>query len=488
MAQPEKNVDPFRPNLKQAQLWREAADPGAEIILMDGAIRTGKSQSCARLQVAWALRHPGTVHWAMRKTQKELDDTTKKQMLVGDGGLEPCIPPECLIVHNETKDVAYLRCPPSAEHPEGGVSEIVFRSLETRKGIVDSIKAKLRGTTLASVYIDQVEEFDTESDEESFYELMGRLSDPRGPNKMLLCSNPGSKGHWLYKLCVDPKTRAENVRYVHVTLEDNKHNLAAGYWERMEKLKTSRRVWWRRFVKGEWGVSGGQRFPMLDEEVHLIQPFPLDPTWPILEGLDYGSKNPFACLYATIDFTGRMYVVGEHYEAERSSGYHVDRIMALRQSIQELRGLRGLLVPDEAWWDPSMWARRGDFDSIALELMDYPGMQGAKAQNERRGGWMRLEKLLGENLDDGLPGLMIFSSCTNLWNELTGLKYKVGTDDVEKENDHAADALRYIAMSRSSAPEEEKEDAQGPRERYLEQMKRRLAARGRVQIPGGSHA
>lgn len=481
-------ADSFRPNLKQAELWTVAADPAAEIVLMDGAIRTGKSQSCGRLQVAWAVEHPGTTHWAMRKTQKELDDTTKKQMLEGDGGLDPCIPPELLVDYNATKDTATIWCPPTAEHPQGGHSYIVFRSLETRKGIVDNIKAKLRGTTLASVYIDQVEEFDTESDEESFYELLGRLSDPRGPNKMLLCSNPGSKGHWLYKLCVDPKTRAEHVRYVHVELADNKHNLAPGYWERMERLKNTRRVWWRRFVKGEWGVSGGQRFPMLDETIHMIPPFKLDPAWPIIEGLDYGSKNPLACLYATIDYNGRIYVVGEHYEPERSSGYHVQKIMELRQSIQELRGLSGVLEPDEAWWDPSMWARRGDFDSIALELMDYPGMSGAKAQNERRGGWLRIEKLLGENLDDGLPGLMIFSTCENLWNELTGLKYKVGTDDVEKENDHAADALRYLVMSRSSAPNEEKEEEESMRDRYLERMRARLAGRGRVQIPGGMNA
>lgn len=474
----------FRPNLKQTELWQVASDPEAEIILMDGAIRTGKSQSCGRLQVAWALETPGTTHWAMRKTQRELDDTTKKQYLYGDGNLEPIIPPECLIVHNESKDTAYIRC------PGGGESEIVFRALETRKGAsdADSIRAKIRGTTLASVFIDQAEEFDGESDEETFYELLGRLSDPRGPNKMILCSNPGSKGHWLWKLAVNPATRDSNVRYVHVELADNKHNLAPGYWQRMESLKTKRRTWWRRFVKGEWGVSGGVRFPMLDESRHVIAPFPIDPKWPIIEGLDYGSKNPTAYLIAAIAPIGRWYVVGEHYEGERSLGYHAEKILALRESVQELRGLKGPFESDEAWWDPSMWARRGDFDSVALELMDY-GIDGAKAQNERRGGWVRLEKLLGEDLEDGLPGIQFFSPCVNVWNELGGLKYKPGTDDTEKEHDHAADALRYMVMSRAEPPKEENHDEEkSMRERYLAQMRQKMSGAGRVQIPGGSYA
>jgi hypothetical protein len=51
-----------------------------------------------------------------------------------------------------------------------------------------------------------------------------------------------------------------------------------------------------------------------------------------------------------------------------------------------------------------------------------------------------------EDLPDGLPGLLVFNTCTNIIRTLPALVYdKVHTEDVNtKGDDHLYDAIRYM--------------------------------------------
>ncbi|CAK0768384.1 hypothetical protein CCP3SC15_3870001 [Gammaproteobacteria bacterium] len=68
-----------------------------------------------------------------------------------------------------------------------------------------------------------------------------------------------------------------------------------------------------------------------------------------------------------------------------------------------------------------------------------------QAVNDRIAGKRKVDKLLGD-LPDGRPGLLVFSTCTNLIRTLPTLIYdKVQVEDVDtKGEDHAYDALRYL--------------------------------------------
>lgn len=425
--------DSFRPNPKQIEFFRACADPYAEEILYDGSIRAGKTQAACKQVVAWAWKYGGR-HLVARKTYPELVDSTMKIMLNGEGGLPPACPHEIMLGGSLAK--GYKAGERSLTLANG--AEILFRNLES----AEEGRAKLRNISLNSIFVDQVEELDGDEWGEFWEELMGRLSDPRGPRKAILAANPGPTDHWVYRRYIDDETRLEWTRYVHCTLYDNQDNLDPRYFESRVRTRISNPEYYKRMVLGEWGAFGGKRYKCWNPAVHVVEPFPIPHHWEVFEALDYGYAHPFCCLWFAIDPDERWYVFAEHFERERPLSYHAKIIKAQREQWG--------VSPSVTWCDPSIFRPQGQFESVAIEMADY-GLYPARAENDRLGGWARLEEFLLADIN-GDRKLRIFSTCRNLLKELPNLRYKEGTDDVEKQNDHAADALRYGVMSRPYVP------------------------------------
>lgn len=427
-----------RPTKKQEEFWDACAEDDAEEILFDGAIRGGKTQAGAKQIVNWAWTHGGT-YAVIRKTYRELADSTQKAMLRGDGNMPPAIPPELVKVYLAKHEMVVLH----------NNAEILFRSAEDANATIE----KMKNVTLGGFLIDQVEELEGDAYKSLYMTLMGRCSDPRTPMKGLTIANPGSENHWVYERFVNPATRDPHTRRVSCTLYDNQPNLSERYVAMLERRRDTDKAWFDRYVLGKWGAFGGKRFPAWNPEAHVVEPFDIDPGWEIVEGIDFGWTNPTCCAWVAIDYEGRYWVIGEHYEAEKTVSHHARRIKAIREELH--------VSPSSIWLDPSAFHQRDQYESPAMEFYDY-GIQVARAQNDRLGGWNRLEEMLNETLDDGYPRLRIFNTCTNLLRELPSLRIKEGTDDVEKKDDHSADALRYIVMSRAPTPirsaREEQED------------------------------
>ena len=444
-------VDPFRQSPKQIEIAAACADPLIEEILVDGAIRSGKTQICARVLVAWAMLYKPGLYLVGRRTYPELEDSTKRVFLNGDGGLPPAIPPEVIKNYSVKHNSVVLR----------GGSTLIFRALE------DDPKAplKIRNITLSGGFIDQLEEFDSDRDEEFYFELLGRLCHPIGPRKMLAAANPAAVEHWAHKHFVesnDPR-RAR----IHVTLFDNEPNLQKDFVARAKRAEKTRPEWYRRFVLGEWGAFGGQRFKNFSHERHVVQPFTIPDGWEIIEAIDYGIANPFCCLWIALDFEGNWWVIGEHYQKEWGLHQHAKAIFAKRHELN--------VSPSFIYLDPSAWARQGQYESVALELTDLH-IYAIKAQNDRLGGWARIDELLAHDK------LKIFSTCTNLIRELPSLRYKDGSDDVDtKMSDHAADCLRYGIMSRAPHPLLVQDDMteMTPRDRFVRNVYARQRTKGK---------
>lgn len=435
-------IDPFQPTRKQQEFYRACADPTAEEILFDGSIRAGKTQACCKQLIAWAWRHGGR-YLVARKTYPELVDSTMAVMLRGEGGLPASCPEELMMGGSLAR--AYRAGERTLTLANG--AEILFRNLES----AEEGRAKLRNISLNAAFIDQVEELTEEAFAEFYEELCGRLSDSRGPQKMILAANPGPSDHWVYRRFIDPDTRHDQTRYIHCTLYDNEENLDEKFFASRIRTQQHNPEYFRRMILGEWGVFSGSRFKCWDETKHVIEPFDIPSHWEIMEGIDYGSASPFAVVWVAIDPLERWYVFAEHFEREWPLSAHARKIKEVRE--------RHIVAPSVSWLDPSCWrSERTEWESIATELADL-GIYGAKAQNERLAGWARLEELMTEEVYDPslgvkTPRLQIFNTCRNLIKELPNLRYKEGTDDVEKRNDHASDALRYVVMSRPPVPSE----------------------------------
>lgn len=276
---------------------------------------------------------------------------------------------------------------------------------------------------------------------------------------MLLVANPGPQDHWISQRfgCV-PEYLGKRTRdraRVHVSLLDNAEYLPIDYVRSMLATKDTRPDFYKRMVLGLWGAFGGRRFKVFDPGLHVVQPFDVDDGWEKVGGLDWGYKNPFCYLNIAITYEGRWLVVGEHYAAEQRISEHATAIKRIEQNKDAYLGFQGNLSPSARWLDPTAFNRlREETESHAFSLAENE-IYCSKAQNDRLAGWNRIDELLAERLGDNLPRLQIFSTCRNLIRELPNLQLKPGTDDVDKVNDHAPDALRYAVSSRTPTPVEQ---------------------------------
>jgi PBSX family phage terminase large subunit len=449
--------DPFKPTERQRDFFEACDDPDYDEILFDGSIRAGKTQACCKKVVAWAWTHGGRYVIA-RKTYRELRDSTQAVLLRGEGNLPPALPNQLL--KGDSLDKAYKGQDEVVFLKNG--AEIMFRSLENR----EDARAKLRNLSLNAIFIDQIEELEDDEDGELYEELLGRLSDPRGPRKMLLAANPGPIDHWVYRRFVDEDTKKPWCKRVHVTLFDNERHLESKYVEGRLRTEKTNPDYFKRFILGEWGSFGGKRFKVWDGDRHIVEPFQIPQHWEVFEGIDYGYQHPFCCLWLAVSPERRWYVFAEHYEADRALSYHAKRIREIRREQN--------VAPSVTWIDPSTTRMDRGFESVQLELTDL-GIYTARAENERIGGWARLDEMLTVTLEDGKPWLQVFNTCKNLIREIPSAKLKEGTDDIDKRHDHALDALRYAVMSRPPVPiEPEEEDDDDMRERYVHDLHQRI--------------
>jgi hypothetical protein len=376
----------------------------------------------------------------------------------GDGGLPPTCPPELIESFNRSENVLKLL------RPDGGEpAEVIFRA------IGDEGLGRIKNITLAGAFIDQAEELDAGDGGERMYdEILGRLSDPRGPRKIVLASNPGSTLHWVYHRFVKPSTREPQTRRIHVRLTDAAEVLTPDYLQRMLATKEKRPHWYRARILGEWGSFEGAAYEEFEEGLHAIRPFDVPEHWSRFESIDFGHNNPTAYLVWMADEDGNL-VVADEYHSPGLASEHAPQILGRRKRW----GMQGYPY---CYSDPSMWSEYGLTNkrempaSIATELNDH-GVTGLiRANNDRAAGYLRLRELLHPEPGRipppwarlanvaAAPRLYIFEDCTNLIEQLKnaptttkGRSVDIGDTvdpDWETRHGHAHAAARYGAMSR----------------------------------------
>lgn len=440
--------DLFVPNPKQRRFFTAADDPRYREILFYGSIRGGKSQSCCKKVAEWAWRYPNTLWAVCRATYKELEDSTKRIMLKGDSNMPPALPPELVQrTYEGDHNKVVLR----------NGSEILFRSLEPNN------RGKIRNITYAGAFIDQVEELgDNEMDPDFYEEFLGRLSHPGSPRKMLLAANPESEDHWIaerFGLRPDDEgPKAKRAIAIHVSILDNAPYLDQEYVQDLLDTEHSNPSYFQRMVMGEWGAFGGKRFGKVWNRNRCIWPeagIEIDPAWEIVEGIDYGWGHPMAWLWFAIDFEGRWWGVHEHVAKEVGIGEWAEIARRVRANDPSMMlPFTGLLTPTISYLDPAAWASKGEHGAPADWLLEHE-IYVAKANNERLGGWMRLEEMLKEDGGDGYSRLRLLPHLTHLAKQIASARINPGTDDVEKKKgggDDALDACRYAILSRLGPP------------------------------------
>lgn len=273
---------------------------------------------------------------------------------------------------------------------------------------------------------------------------------------LLLLTNPGGPGHaWHRDRYVETTNHGEfvaelderdergrgrmrRVAYVPARVSDNPH-IDPDYEANLVAIKDPVRR--AQYLDGDWGVFEGQFFSEFRHEIHVVEPFEIKPEWgwPIVGGYDWGYASPACLLLGAVDQDRRIHIFREMY-VERHTAADQARIFR-----------RWGIKPDYICADPSIWRHTGVGLPISRQLMDAGMLPLRKAANERVDGWNRVREHLALDPDTGLPGLVIHSNCENLIRTLPDLpRDKNKPEDLDtKTEDHAADALRYLLMSRT---------------------------------------
>lgn len=194
---------------------------------------------------------------------------------------------------------------------------------------------------------------------------------------------------------------------------------------------------------GKFMQNGGMVYSEFDENVHVIEPFNIPLDWQDNVSIDPGLHNPLSAHFYAVDFDGNVYVVAEHYAAQKTVEYHAEKIKEIADRLHWKRDSRGFL---HALIDSAAGQRTLASEKNVVELFYDNGILVNPKVNKDLFSGISVVKLYLKTTD-GKSRLFIFKNCVNLIREIKN--YWWGDDDVPiKKDDHCLDELRYYLMTK----------------------------------------
>lgn len=381
-----------------------------------GGFGNGKSSALCRREILLAHKYPKTLGLLGRATYPELRDSTVRTFL------EVC-PPEIIKSYNRTEGILQYR----------NGSELIMRAFDDPR--------KVLSLNLARISIDQIEEIS----EELYLQLLGRLRDP-------VCRFFSGVGNpepgWVKSRIKDNPTK--DMKLYEATTLENPH-LPTEY---VETLKINYPDHWiKRYVYGDWGFFEGQVFSKFIEAENVIDPFTIPPGWKVTRVIDYGYRNPNACLWFATNYDDVTFIYQETYDREKT----------VKENAEIIRDIDRGKVPIHAILDQSAFAKNR-FDgkqniqvSIADEFREN-GILCTPADNDIAGFNRANEAFASKKL-------FVMRNCTNTIREVGNLRWKkvrpnwdknLPEEMVDKDN-HTTDCISYFMNSRISEPKKKEE-------------------------------
>lgn len=287
------------------------------------------------------------------------------------------------------------------------------------------------------------------------------------PKRIYYTCNPGGQGHqYIKRIFIDKRYETgedpADYEFIQALVQDNAALMKTqpDYVKQLEALPPKLRDAW---LNGSWDVYEGQFFEeFADREEgyitrqwsHVIEPFEIPSNWTIYRCFDWGYNHPFACEWAAIDPDGVMYIILELYGCTQTPNEGVkwvpsqvfEKIHEIETTHRWLKGKKIIGVADPAIWD----AETGE--SIADTAAKYQ-VWFNKGDHQRLPGWMQIHYRLFFD-ENGYAMMYVFKNCKGFIRTMPILVYddhKVEDIDTDGE-DHIADAVRYLCMSRPIAP------------------------------------
>jgi hypothetical protein len=216
------------------------------------------------------------------------------------------------------------------------------------------------------------------------------------------------------------------------------------------------------YLSGDWGLVVGAFFKewqaadpdgnawhvwtekQLRDLYDIPDEIPFPPQeWQKWAGVDGGFNDPWVVLFAAKAPDGRVVVYREFYGRGVSIPKQAAQIKTVAAQNEEK--LAGILC------DPAMFTRNANLTWSDAQVYADNGVTLTRGTNAREPGWRRVREFLGPLEHDGYPGVVFVAGrCPHLVETLPTLltdathHEDIATGAGKKQDDHAADCLRYL--------------------------------------------
>lgn len=297
-------------------------------------------------------------------------------------------------------------------------AEIQFKSSELGR-------EHFQGAAIDAVWLDE------EPPADVWRECMARTIDRSG--KVLLTMTPLKGMTWVYDDLWIPSYRNggsdQRIYVVQSDVHENRH-LPAEEVENWASSMSAEEHMMR--IEGKFICLTGRIWADELEKSRAVLPHvpTIDPNWIRCRAIDTGARNPTACAWMAIDYSGTIIVYDYYEEAGRTTEDHAQEI--IRRSGGSIESWSGITVidPTSAQWK--------------YDLASY-GVYAEDADNDVFSGIMRVKGMLHSEK------LKISPTCKRLiesmksyqWDPSSKRRDRDAAEKPKKKGDHGCDCIRY---------------------------------------------
>lgn len=386
------------PSLITAKQRQFLLEPFSRINLLEGSVRSGKTWISL---VKWAMfvrsRPQGELFMMVGKTREALQFNCVGLLEDLAGADFKC---------NARSNVGYL----------------YGREIRLLGANDEKAASKIKGSTLAGAYIDELSEIP-----ESFYKMtLSRLSVSGAV--LLATTNPDSPNNYVFTDIIENE---DISRKCWKFLLDDNTFLPKEYIENIKKEYTG--VFFERYILGNWVIAEGLVYPDYD---NTVKTEPRDYT-EYAVSMDYGTQNPTVMLLWG-RHGGTWYAVREYEHSGRETNIQktdAEYYAELEKLCSDVPVQSGAKI--ELIIDPSA----ASFIAVAQQGHRF---KVRKADNDVLNGIRNTASALSDRR------ILINDCCARTIREfgLYSWDSRAAEDAVIKEDDHGMDAVRYFIQTK----------------------------------------
>ncbi|ETA00407.1 phage terminase large subunit [Frankia sp. CcI6] len=302
---------------------------------------------------------------------------------------------------------------------------------------------KFLSSELDIIFVDEATEISKTAYETVFSRLRGTaLAD----KQIILACNPSHPKHWIKLRCdqegmrMVPSRHRDNPVYVREdgSLTEAGRDYIVG---KLGKLTGVRKL---RYLDGIWAAAEGVIYEEWDDSIHVVDPFKIPRDWTIRWAVDFGFVNPFTWQLWAEDPDGGLWLVREIYRTGRTVADHC-------QTIREAaRGFADPLevVCDHDAEDRATLERELGYSTCPATKNVSRGIQAVKERLSTNRLKVFRDSLVERDHELAKrekPGRLAEEIPQYVWaSKSRRAEDGERKDEPLKENDHAADAMRYV--------------------------------------------